>query len=366
MLVEDLPLPNSRPLRSLDRHTSLSLVFEQVFTDSTIESSGRLMAPRMMPKTYPQSLLTLVLAFATVAHPSPVERKTHLGVRWAPTRVLAPSSFLDVCVTVTCPLHRLTFLKTTTLSSVLLSRNRDRSTWLGSRCSRVGWAERQKFQDLCRGTALPPELRLPQLRSASGVGQNAEVPSIGESVDALPELCRMSVRHSRCDSPEHSPTTLPNCKRVRSRYFFGAPKPLWSKKCDVNFELLAARCANGFHTPKSAHGVIPTLIVAARTESWSSVTSSAFMGSSPSSTMKRPRGDELLTRPPFAHPRNGTTSLPWPLVQPMGLVALPVDWAQPIHHSGNREDHPQLGAHNRGALDCLDCFLDVGWLKSCQ
>ena len=38
------------PLRSFDRHTSLSLVFGKVFTDSTLESSGRLVA-RMMPKT---------------------------------------------------------------------------------------------------------------------------------------------------------------------------------------------------------------------------------------------------------------------------------------------------------------------------
>ena len=67
----------------------------------------------------------------------PVERKTHLGscgCGLAPTdhawgglhpRVLAPSSFLDVCVTltlsgvpfVTFSMHRLTFLKSTSLSS---------------------------------------------------------------------------------------------------------------------------------------------------------------------------------------------------------------------------------------------------------
>ena len=61
-----LPLPNSqhpRGLRTLDRQTSTSYVLGQVFTDSTPESSGRLMAPWIVPKTHTQSPLTLVLAF---------------------------------------------------------------------------------------------------------------------------------------------------------------------------------------------------------------------------------------------------------------------------------------------------------------
>ena len=133
------------PLRSLDRHTSLSLVFGQVFTDSTLESWSLGGISDDFQNEHTQSFPTLVLAFAVprtfdwwsptwvprtlvssvwlgaklanmcaargedsgTSTRCPVERGTHSFGR-DPAQgglhfhVLAPSSFLDVCVTVTC------------------------------------------------------------------------------------------------------------------------------------------------------------------------------------------------------------------------------------------------------------------------
>ena len=78
--------------------------------------------------------------------------------------------------------------------------------------------------------------------------------------------------------------------------------PVWSKKCDVNLRLLAARWPNGFHTPKSAHGAIPTLVGAQQRQlvvhhffrfHW------VFTLQPPVAT---PQHDQLLTRPTFNLP----------------------------------------------------------------
>ena len=186
--------------------------------------------------------------------------------QWAPPS--RPCNFFvpAMCVTVTC---RGWFLKSTTLSSS--------SSFQKSRSFDV--ARLTLFQS---HEGSPTQICI--------WCRPTQVPRIGESVDPQPKHGCIPVQHSR---PGHSPASLPSCKRVWAWNFFGLPRAVVE---EMRRKFLTLGCPLSTH--QNLHTRNPNFNQGG-TESWSSVTSSDFMGSSPSNALKRPRNVMSSSRSPF-------------------------------------------------------------------
>ena len=168
-------------------------------------------------------------------------------------------------------MHRLTFLKSATLfssSSFQKSRSFDlaRITLfqgrLGTKAENSGFAS---WNCDCR-------------RNSDSPNSDLHLVSANTQRCQASETLSTRSRNLAAHRSNTAGAAMSHVKRVWTWDFFGAPRATAVREVRSKFQALGCTLPERLpHTQKSAYGVIPTSVKAARTESWSLVTSSDFV-----------------------------------------------------------------------------------------